>query len=102
MLDCPLLIVVGATLIKKGELDPQRIEGSEDIRSEILRTFGTVMLDTSGSGNAEDRREVLKVVSIPQPFRMNQPEFQTVIAALTGKPFDQMLPHLRALQDAGA
>lgn len=101
MPDCPLLIVVGATLIKKGELDPQRIEGSEDVRSEILRTFGTVMLDTSRPGDVEDRREVLKAVSILQPFRMNEPEFQAVMAALTGKPFDQMLPHLRALQDAG-
>lgn len=99
--DCPLLIVVGATLITRGILDPSRLEASEDIRAEILQAFGAAVVDTPKTGEAELRREILKAVAVLQPFRLDQPDFQEVASALTGRPFDQLIPHLRALQDAG-
>ncbi|WP_410676908.1 helix-turn-helix domain-containing protein [Amycolatopsis sp. cmx-4-68] len=98
--DCPLLIVVGAALIAKGNLTPDRLEASSDIRYEILRTFGDVVAATPG-GDAELRREVLKLVAALQPFRLDQPEFQAIAAAVIGRPYDQVVPHLRALQDSG-
>ncbi|MFT7840680.1 helix-turn-helix domain-containing protein [Saccharothrix sp. BKS2] len=99
--DCPLLIVVGAALVARGTLHPARLEGSEDIRSEILRMFGAAVVDAPGTGETELRREVLKAVAALQPFRLNQPTFQEAASTLTGKPFDQVMPHLRALRDAG-
>jgi transcriptional regulator with XRE-family HTH domain len=99
--DCPLLIVVGATLIARGVLDPARLEASEDVRTEILQMFGAAVTDTPGTGETELRREVLKAVAVLQPFRLDQPAFQQAASTLTGKPFDQVIPHVRALQDAG-
>jgi transcriptional regulator with XRE-family HTH domain len=98
--DCPLLIVVGAALIARGDLTPDRLEASSDIRYEILRTFGDVVATAPG-GDAELRREVLKLVAVLQPFRLDQPEFQAAAAAVIGRPYDQVVPYLRALQDSG-
>lgn len=98
--DCPLLIVVGAALITKGQLAPDRLERSPDIRAEILRTFGAAVAEAPG-GDAELRREALKLVAVLQPFRLDQPGFQAIAAAVTGKPYDQVAPHLQALQDSG-
>ncbi|QUQ64613.1 Restriction endonuclease [Kutzneria sp. CA-103260] len=99
--DCPLLIVVGATLITRGLLDPARLEASDDVRTEILRMFGTVVAGATGTGETELRHEVLKAMGVLQPFRLNEPDFQAAASTLTGRPFDQLMPHLRVLQDAG-
>ncbi|MGW4394937.1 helix-turn-helix transcriptional regulator [Amycolatopsis nivea] len=98
--DCPLLIVVGAALIAKGKLEPGRLEVSQDIRAEILRTFGAVVTEAPG-GETELRRETLKMVAVLQPFRLTQPDFQQAAVAVVGRPYDQIAQSLRALQDAG-
>ncbi|WP_246842902.1 restriction endonuclease [Allokutzneria sp. NRRL B-24872] len=99
--DCPLLIVVGAQLIARGVLDPARFDASDDIRAEILSLFGDIVAGTPGTSEGDLRREILKAVAVLQPLRLDESVFQTAMLALTGRPFDQLLPHLHSLQDAG-
>ncbi|XVS67838.1 helix-turn-helix domain-containing protein [Actinosynnema sp. CA-299493] len=99
--DCPLLVVVGANLIAKGMLDPGRLEADEGVREEILSAFRDVVVDTPGGVDAELRREVLHAIAALQPFRLDQPDFQQAASTLTGRPFDHVMRHVRALQEAG-
>lgn len=99
--DCPLLIVVAARLISRGKLDPARLEGSGHLRDEILEAFRKAMIADPASGDPEVRHSVLKAVAILQPFRAGDPDFQSAMAALTGKPYDQAVHHLRSLEDGG-
>lgn len=100
--DCPLLIVVGAGLVSRGLLDPMRLEASDDIRSEILRAFGDVLAGAPHAHGAQQRREVLDMIAVLQPFRLDQADFRQAASNLIGRPFDQILPHVRGLQEAGA
>ncbi len=100
--DCPLLVVVGATLIKRKQLDPRLLESSDSIRMEILTRFRDVVVtDRAAGGGADLRREALKAVAAMQPFRIDKPEFQEAISSLTGRAFDQVMPHLRGLEGSG-
>ena len=49
----------------------------------------------------ETRQEILKGVAVLQPFRLDQPAFRSALEELTGRAFDQLMPHLRRLEDAG-
>jgi transcriptional regulator with XRE-family HTH domain len=99
--DCPLLIVVGATLIKRGQLDPGLLESSDSIRAEILTRFRDVVVADPTVGDPELRREVLKAVAVLQPFRIGDPGFRKAMSDLTGKAFDQVMPHLNGLEGSG-
>ncbi len=98
---CPLVAVVGAGLINRGQLDPQRLGGDASIRTEILRAFRDALVADPATGNAELRREVLDGVAILQPFREGDPAFRAALEQLTGVPFDRVVAHLKALEDAG-
>src|SRR6266508_3534037 len=99
--DCPLLIVVGATLIKRGHLDPGLLESSDSIRTEILTRFHDAVVADPPMGDPRMRRETLKAVAALQPLRIDQPEFQQAMSNLTTKPFDQVMPHLQGLEGSG-
>ncbi len=99
--DCPLLIVVGATLIKRGHLDPALLESSDSIRMEILTRFRDAVVADPTVGDPELRREVLRALTVLQPFRIEDPVFREAVSNLTGKAFDQVMPHLNGLESSG-
>jgi len=99
--DCPLLIVVGATLIKRGQLDPGLLESSDSIRMEILTRFRDAVVADPTVGDPELRREALRAVAVLQPFRMADLVFREAMANLTGKAFDQVMVHLNGLESSG-
>jgi transcriptional regulator with XRE-family HTH domain len=99
--DCPLLIVVGAALIRRGMLDPARLESDDPLRSEIMVAFRKALTGDPAEGDPETRQEILKGIAAFQPFRLDQPAFRSALAGLTGRAFDQLMPHLRHLEDAG-
>ncbi|MEV4349152.1 hypothetical protein AB0J83_32240 [Actinoplanes sp. NPDC049596] len=93
--DCPLVIVVGGGLVRQGALDPSRVATDETLRDEIMNAFATAI---AAPGR---RRDVLQVFAALQPFRVDEPEFQSAAEAVTGLPFDQVLNELRDLEDTG-
>ena len=99
--DCPLLIVVGAALIRRGILDPARLESDDPLRSEIMAAFRKALTGDPVDDDPETRQEILKGIAALQPFRLDQPAFRSALERLTGRAFDQLMPHLRHLEDAG-
>jgi transcriptional regulator with XRE-family HTH domain len=99
--DCPLLIVVGAALINRGLLNPTRLESGAPIRSEIMTAFRKAVTADPAEGSPEIRQEVLKGISVLQPFRLHEPAFQSALAALAGRALDQLMPHINRLEAAG-
>ena len=98
--DCPLIIVVAAELSRRGALDLARLQGNTSIRRRIMEAFRDAMTAGADVGNPDDRREVLNAVAALQPFRLHDDDCRSAISALTGRPFDQVMPYLRALEAA--
>ena len=98
--DCPLLLVAGADLIKEGKLDPAHIEDDERLRLELTDMYADV-IGAEAATFSEVRVEVLNAVAALQPVRAEQSVFREALSVLTGRPFDQVKQHLRALEDAG-
>ena len=99
--DCPLLIVVGAALIGRGKLDPARLESGDPLRSEIMAAFRKALTGDPGEGDPETRQEILKGIAALQPFRLDQPAFRSALEGLTGRAFDQLMPHMRPSRGRG-
>ena len=98
--DCPLLLVAGADLIKDGNLDPAHVEDDERLRLELTDMYADV-ISAEAATFSEVRAEVLNAVAALQPVRAEQSVFREAMSTLTGRPFDQVKQHLRALEDAG-
>lgn len=99
--DCPFLLVTGANLIRDGAIDVRHLEGDDYLRREVIET----MVDTVSSDAADQpevRMEALKAVAALQPLRTADNDFRAAIQELTGRVFDQVLPHLSAWEDTGA
>lgn len=99
--DCPLITVVGAGLIKRGQLDPARLEGDESVRVEILRAFQDSLVVDSTQGDPRTMRALLNALAIMQPVHITKPVFQESLEKLTKATYDELLPYLRNLEDAG-
>lgn len=98
--DCPLVTVLGAGLIKRGTLDPSRIDRDPQVRDEILRQFRDTLLPDA-SGRTSVRSELLNAVAVFQPLHTDRPAVRNALEHLTSMPYDQLVPHLRALEDSG-
>jgi transcriptional regulator with XRE-family HTH domain len=99
--DCPLLIVVGAGLVRRGELDPRELVSSPTMAEEILRRFSVVIAGDGSTPASEFRMEVLKGLAVLQPFRSDTEGFREALSALAGRPYDQVAAELSKLEDAG-
>lgn len=99
--DCPLIIVVGGGLIRQGKLDADRVTNDDLLRDEVMANFAKALTADAAVAEPGLRREVLHAVAALQPFRLNEPEFRAAAEALTGRAFDQIVPQLRELENAG-
>jgi hypothetical protein len=100
--DCPLITVLGAGLLKRGLLDPARLEGDVQVRADILHAFRDVLIADPATGDPELRRAVLDAVAILQPVRTDDPAFRDALEGLTDLPLDRLMPHIRSLENSGA
>lgn len=97
--DCPLIVVLAAGLIRDGRLDASSLEIDETIRSRVLNLFHDALV-----ADGADRRlrgDLLDAIAATQPFRVSDPESRRALEALTGQPYDRILPAIRDLEDAG-
>ncbi|WP_405541011.1 helix-turn-helix domain-containing protein [Streptomyces phaeochromogenes] len=96
--DCPLLLIAGAVQIREGRLTTSVLQTDEQIRQQLADAFLRAALpDHTGDGVTD----VLRAVSLFQPFRENVPVYQQALADLTGRPFYDLVPHLRTLEESG-
>jgi transcriptional regulator with XRE-family HTH domain len=98
--DCPLLLVAGAGLVRRGKLRPDRFEGDAGMARDFTEVLAGAVIDDM-AGQSEDRAEVLHAVAALQPLRTADPGFRDALAALTGRPYDQVAPHLARLEESG-
>jgi transcriptional regulator with XRE-family HTH domain len=100
-LDCPLVTVVGGSLIQRGQLDPSQLEQADSVRDTILGRFSEALVSDPLVVDPETRQGVLHGIAAFQPFRTNEEAFRNALSVVVGKPFDLLQPHLRSLEDAG-
>ncbi|MFC6704864.1 helix-turn-helix domain-containing protein [Flexivirga alba] len=100
-LDCPLVTVLGGSLIQRGQLDPSQLEQADSVRDAILGRFSEALVADPLVTDPETRQGVLYAIAAFQPFRTNEEAFRNALSAVVGKPFDVLQPHLRSLEDAG-
>ncbi len=79
--DCPLMIMVGAHLIRHGDLQPTQIGASHELRERILTAFVDVAVR---GAHGEHNQATLDAVAALQPARLDQPEFETALLELSG------------------
>ncbi|MEU4240012.1 hypothetical protein [Actinoplanes sp. NPDC026619] len=99
--DCPLIIVVGGGLIRQGQLDPSLMTNSSLLRDEVMRRFARALTADPAIAEPAVRGEVLRTVAALQPCRLNEPEFRQAAEMLTGQAFDQVMVHVRQLENSG-
>jgi transcriptional regulator with XRE-family HTH domain len=97
--DCPLVTVIAAGLIRRGDLSPAELQSGSDIRTQVLGLFQDALVAPDGDGAL--RHAVLDGMAAMQPFRAADPDFQQALAALVGLPYDRVVPTIRSLEDAG-
>ena len=97
--DCPLLIVIGAHLIRKGHLSPIQLGSDATLRREILTRFADVLV-RGPQGDA--RIAVLTAVAAVQPARLDQSNFLEAIAGLSDQPQHAVIQLMDELDDLGA
>jgi transcriptional regulator with XRE-family HTH domain len=98
--DCPLLLVASADLIRRGKMAPDRLEGDAGMSRDLTEILARAVIDDMAQ-QSEVRVEVLHAVAALQPLRTADSEFRDALVALTGCPYDQVAPHLAALEEAG-
>lgn len=98
--DCPLITVVGAGLVKRGQLDVQRLESDDSIK-EILSAFRNTFVENSKHGDSDTLNALLNAVSALQPFPLNDPNFRTALEKLCGRHWDELMPYIQRLEDTG-
>lgn len=96
--DCPLIIIIGAHLIREGHLEPHALAGNAGLRDEILIHFADVV--TRGP-NGDARRAVLDAIATVQPARMDQAEFVDAVTDLSEQPEHVVLQVIDELEDLG-
>lgn len=98
--DCPLLIVVGAALIRNKELDPDRFESHDELKLELTNAYAAV-IGADAAAYSATRLAVLNAVAALQPVRIGDASFQTTLSKLTREPFHLVQRELDALEDNG-
>ncbi|WP_152627916.1 hypothetical protein [Streptacidiphilus neutrinimicus] len=97
--DCPLLIVTGAALINRGDLDPRRFEGEQQLHVELTRRLADALAIDSNS--TAPRHDLLSALAAFQPVHLDDPAAFASLEALTGSPPETLSSHLTALEQAG-
>ncbi|TQL42615.1 transcriptional regulator with XRE-family HTH domain [Leucobacter komagatae] len=96
--DCPLIIVVGAHLIREGHLASDALAGNPQLRREVLVHFADVV--TRGTDD-EARRAIFDSIATVQPARLDQSEFLDALTALSGQSERVVLQSVDDLEDIG-
>jgi transcriptional regulator with XRE-family HTH domain len=100
--DCPFLAVVGADLLKRGQLSGTTLASDAALRDDVFGRYSIQMTGDANSADAAQRRAVLSAIAAFQPVRLDDDEFVAAISALTKiEPWDVVNGRIYELEDAG-
>jgi hypothetical protein len=95
--DLPLVIVVGAALIKGGELDPNHLESNARLRAAVMDSYAAVV-GADAAAQSVTRAEVLNAVAALQPVHAHDDVFMEALSGLAGQPFHLVQRELDELE----
>ena len=100
--DLPFIAVVGAGLLKTGDVVARSFSSDATIRRDVLGRF-TELTTASGSAvETNERRNILASLAAYQPVQLGDESFQEAMAALTRIPsWDLVSARIRDLEDSG-
>ena len=96
--DCPLLIVLGAHLVRAGDLSPHELTSNAELKSHILTHFADVAV---GGPSDTARNKVLAAIATIQPARLDEPEFLEALTGLSNLSAHEVMQTVDALEDLG-
>lgn len=96
--DCPLLIMIGAHLLRNGHVSANSIGSSYELRQELLTHFADVVVRGAGK---ESRRIVLDALAALQPANLDQAETLSALLSITGIGEAEILDCVDDLEDLG-
>lgn len=100
--DCPFLAVVGADLLRRGELAGMTLASDAALRDEVFGRFSVQMTGGTTGTDAVQRREVLSAISAFQPVPLDDDDFVAAISAVTKiESWDVVNGRIHELEDAG-
>ncbi len=96
--DCPLLIVIGAHLIREGRLNPDGAGASHELRVQVLELYATSLIRDGGSRAS---LPLLEAIAATQPVRTEDPQFVEAFAKLLDIPVYEVARAIDELEFAG-
>jgi transcriptional regulator with XRE-family HTH domain len=100
--DCPLIAVIAAELLERGQLASSAFITDKALRAEVFRLFSESTSRGGFAADAPQRQRVLAAVAAFQPVRLSVDEFATAMTKLTAiDSWDRVNRHIHELEDAG-
>ena len=96
--DCPLLIVLGAHLVRAGNLSTHELTSNAELKSHILTHFADVIV--AGSGDAVRNASLVAIATV-QPARLEEPDFLDALTGLSGLAPHELMQTIDVLEDLG-
>lgn len=100
--DCPLVTVIAARIAVLEELPLNQVQNSQSFRDTILGKFAKIITgELAPPGEQKQFTDVLKVISLVQPFSIDDFGFRSLVAQVTGLDDDVVSSTLRMLIEGG-
>jgi transcriptional regulator with XRE-family HTH domain len=100
--DLPLIAVVGAGLLKLGDVVARSFSSDATIRRDVLGRFTELTIASGNAAETNERRQILAALAAYQPVPLGDESFQAAMTALTGIPsWDLVSARIRDLEDSG-
>src|SRR5882724_4880848 len=100
--DCPLVTVVASRIAVQENLPLALAQNAAAFRDTILGKFAKIITgELAPAGEQKNFTEILKLISLVQPFSIEDAAFRTLATAVTGLASDTVSATLRKLIDGG-
>ncbi len=100
--DCPLVTVIGARLVARGQIQPQAVASDQQFRDRLFAAFSEVLtgeLCEPGERHVLDR--LLQFFALLQPLAPEDPGFDDLLQLVVGQSRAELRRLLTRLEDAG-
>jgi transcriptional regulator with XRE-family HTH domain len=100
--DCPLVTVVAGRIAAQENLPLALVQNSQGFRDTILGKFAKILTgELAPPGEQRIFTEILKLISLVQPFSIEDAAFRELAVAVTGVTSDTVSTTLRTLIEGG-
>lgn len=96
--DCPFLVIVGAHLVRSGDIADQELSRRSVLRERILSRFADIAIE---GPNSARRGSVLSALAAIQPVPVDDPQFIDCLIAMSGNDHGAVLETIDELENLG-